>query len=100
MLIRYERSKIQTSTQDDGGDMKIVTPKSQAQIEPQPKTAGPGLKKLTTLIATTGLLTVGTGVAQANDLFNSFLDDISISSQSLNTPTGWTVDAFHTLSGP
>ena len=58
----------------------------------------PLLKRRLAFSAVLGLVAWGTGVAKANDLFNAKLDDISMSSQSHPTPTGWIVDAFKTIS--
>jgi hypothetical protein len=57
------------------------------------------VRKPLTLMTVLGLAAWGAGVAQANDLSNGNLDDISISSQNNNTPTGWTVDANKAISG-
>lgn len=67
--------------------------------EPPPSTQPQKAKRLLTFIAVLGLVAWGSGVANANDLSNSDLDAISISSQNNNTPTGWTVDASKSVSG-
>ena len=54
-------------------------------------------KRLFILSAALGLL--ASSSANANDLFNDKLDDISVSSQNFPTPTGWIVDASLSISG-
>ena len=58
------------------------------------------VRKPLTLITALGLAAWGAGVAQANDLSNGNLDDVAIASQNGITPTGWTVDASKSISGP
>jgi hypothetical protein len=45
------------------------------------------------------LLSWGSGVANANILVNPYLDQTSVFSQNNPTPTGWTIEAFKTISG-
>jgi hypothetical protein len=48
-----------------------------------------------------GLGVATTGIVNAdNILFNGNLDQISYSSQINQSPTGWTIDAEKTISGP
>ena len=58
------------------------------------------MKRLLTLIAALGLVSWGTGVANANLLSNAKLDVISVGPQTLATPTGWSVDCSRSATGP
>jgi len=58
------------------------------------------MKRLLTSVVVLGLLGLGNGVANANDLINPNLDTIAIGPQIGNTPTGWSVDASKAISGP
>lgn len=60
---------------------------------------GPITRRLPAWNVVLAVFTLGAAAAQANLLFNGNLDDISISSQNLATPTGWTVDASKSVSG-
>lgn len=75
--------------------MKPNTLKTELSPSTQPQKA----KRLLTLIAVLGLVAWGTGVANANDLSNSDLDNIAIGPQNNPTPTGWTVEASKSVSG-
>lgn len=82
--------------------MKPATPK----IELPPSTQLPKavfgssrMKQLRTLIVVLGLVGSGTAIVNAQ-LSNGLLDATSISSQTLATPTDWTVAASRAISGP
>jgi hypothetical protein len=59
------------------------------------------MKRQLALFATIGLAALGTSVAHAAvSLSNGNLDSVSISGQTLATPTGWIASATRSVSGP
>ena len=63
-------------------------------------TPKPLTKRLQTLIAVLGLAALGTGAANANDLINPDLDNISVGPQVNASPDSWQIKAYQTFGGP
>lgn len=57
------------------------------------------ITRLLTLTAAVSFAAVGSGVARANDLFNPYLNTISVGPQVNPSPDGWQIDASKTISG-
>jgi hypothetical protein len=58
------------------------------------------MKRQLALLLMMGLVTFGTGVANADILSNGNLDNIAVSGQVLATPVGWIATANRTVTGP
>ena len=56
-------------------------------------------QRLRTLAVAVGIAALGSAVASANDLFNPYLNAVSVGPQVNASPDGWQIDASKTISG-